>query len=109
MGISIFFNSPGEVREVVPVAGQSELTDLWLPIVEKKGLDLIEVCVSGGLAVDDPEVYSQLLQQVSALLHETETREEPNQDPLSAIGRLKRFLKLIREHPPSSGSGLYIG
>src|SRR6185312_10813659 len=50
MGVSIHIDSNCKA-EVIPLAGKNEIDNLWMPIIQRDGLHLIQQCVSGGLQV----------------------------------------------------------
>jgi hypothetical protein len=107
MSISIYIDNNDET-EMIPVAGQNEINDLWMPIIRQKGLELLKVTVSGGVQVID-DVYWGLINELVILLHEIETHNPPTDYPLDASARLRRLLDTLKQHPPSSGSKLFLG
>jgi hypothetical protein len=107
MSVSIHIASNGS-REVVPLVGQNEIVNIWTPIIQANGLDLIEQAISGGLQVDE-NLYDVVLKQVTVLLQALEVSGSPADYPLSSSARVRRLLELLRQHPPASGNQVYIG
>jgi hypothetical protein len=107
MGFAIYLDK-GSDTEVVPIAGQNEIKALWMPIIRQHGLKLIDIAVSGGLKVTE-DVYSEFINEIETLLHEIEARHTRSEDQIDPPFRCRRFLTLLRNHPPTNESSSYVG
>jgi hypothetical protein len=108
MGVSIHYGAADTESEVIPLAGQQEVLDLWMPIIRKRGLDLLDYCMTAGLSID-ADNYSQILEEVLIAQQEIESQIPFVEDPTNPVFRCKRLRDILLTHPPSKGYSVYIG
>jgi hypothetical protein len=108
MGVSIHYGRGEDASAVVPLAGQSEIDQLWMPIIQKCGLVLLEVCMTAGLAVD-AENYSQVLEEITTIQKEIEETISYVDDPTNPAFRCRRLHDIVSTHPPGKGFSVYVG
>jgi hypothetical protein len=108
MGVSIHYGDGDLDPSIIPLAGQSEIDDLWMPIIRTRGLDLLDICMTAGLPVDTNN-YSQLLEEVSTMQEKIESIRKYVDDPANPVFRCRRLYSILVNNPPSAGYEVYIG
>jgi hypothetical protein len=108
MGFAIYIDCPGKGKESWPVAGRSAIDELWTPIVQAKGLDLLEVALSAGLTVDD-QYYEPLIEQLRTLLATLPQLETASKSVPDTVRRCEALLGVLEQYPPSRGCEVYLG
>jgi hypothetical protein len=108
MGVSVHYKDGNSSSGLVVVAGQSEIETLWKPTIEQKGLQWLDLGISGGVRVN-VENYSQVLDEISTMQAVIESVVSYEDDPVNPAFRCRRLHSILLDHPPSRGWDVYIG
>jgi hypothetical protein len=107
MSVSLYIEN-ADGQESIPIAGQSEISEVWMPIIVRHELVCLEQCITGGLSID-PEIYSQTLEEVAILKDEFEARFSFSDEPANIVFRCRRLHRILSQHPPDDTTAIYIG
>lgn len=107
MGVSIYIKNNDECNSIVSLAGQSEVDKLWMPIVQRAGLQFFDLCFSAGLAVDQAN-YPNVLNEALVLLKGIEEIVEFLPDVGNPVFRCRRLVNLLTENPPDQHRQIYV-
>ena len=109
MGVACYVNDPsGALVESFPVAGATEVRELWLPVIRANGLELLEVVVTGGLTIS-VEYHAGVTDELTTLLNQFNPLNDPNPPLGGAADRCSRLLRILTANPPSGNTTVYIG
>lgn len=109
MSVSITYKEYNTDEAVsLSVVGDSELHELWIPIIQECGLEYMDYVVTAGLSLDSDNYYD-VLSEVRQLLAELEQRQEFRDDITNPVFRCRRLLEVLEAHSPERGAELYIG
>jgi hypothetical protein len=109
MSTSIYIDCPlKQLEESVFVAGASDGTRFWLPIIDSLKLHLLEHAFGAGLTITD-EYYAGVIEEVKVVL--SKFAEIPDSTPGigDVISRCCQLLEILKKYPPGSGCELYLG
>lgn len=108
MGVAVYCERAGEEKLYHVVAGANEIRELWMPIVQARGLYAIEHAFNCGLSLHRA-LLDQVLEELAIMLAELEARVPFEDDCINPVYRCRRLCDLLKKHPPEEGYEIYIG
>jgi hypothetical protein len=109
MGISLTItDSSTGMDTTVPVCGFNELHEVWLPACDKLDLEILPVCLQGGMTITK-EYYDRLVGEVSRVVTAFTTTYPCEDNVTNICFRASRLLKLLKDNPITATKELYLG
>ncbi len=109
MGIACYVrDSNGTLVDSFPVAGATEVNELWLPVIQNKSLKLLEVIVTGGLTVS-AEYHAGVTDELTTLMNSFNPPGEPHPRPGTPADRCLHLIRTLAANPPNGNTTVYVG
>lgn len=90
------------------VVGDTELNEVWKPIIERNDLHYLDYIVGAGIGLD-ADNYLDIAGEVRVLLDALESGYPYVDDIVNPVFRCRRLLRIINEFSPENGLSVYIG